>query len=207
MSRQNTSTIVRTAVAALLCLAAGACQHANTSQPAVSRIASIAALPATSPPHPQNTHTYRPTGNPCSVLDRAHLITALGPDAGDLTEPQSVDNPLATVARCDHRFGQVTSRSIVAVETTIVKIGSAQTFYAGVRNAEQQNTTITDVRNLGQGAYLYNDARTGPHLVMYDDNLYLTVAVMTSGGPEPATDIHLLLTQTARHAMTVLAGP
>jgi hypothetical protein len=80
---------------------------------------------------------------------------------------------------CTLRFGTTVP---IPVEVTIQVSSDVATQYQGLRSAESQQTQLSTVTGLGQDAYTYEDT-TGPHLVAYDNNLYLSYAVVMGGLP------------------------
>ncbi|MFF5291852.1 hypothetical protein [Paractinoplanes globisporus] len=165
------------------------------------------ALSASPPPAsaaPDAPRTYQATRDACAALDQTLLTGALGQDAGNLGAPRSETNSFATFARCQRQYGPRGDRSLVSLDIMIVKQDTAQTYYEGVRGAHQKSETITDIPGLGHGAYRYNDAQTGPHVVVYDGNLYLSISLIgdvTAASAGTAAD---LLEQIAGQAMTRL---
>ena len=63
--------------------------------------------------------------------------------------------------------------------------GSPKLTYEGLRKAVEKDNVTTDVPGLGEGAYTYLDADTGPNVVVYDGNLYLSLqmGVLQFGRP------------------------
>ena len=66
----------------------------------------------------------------------------------------------------------------VLVEIETFSGVSASDQYHGLRTAQEESIPVTDVPGLGQGAYTRIDPQTGPHLTVYDGNLYLEIAAL-----------------------------
>jgi hypothetical protein len=60
---------------------------------------------------------------------------------------------------------------------------SVADYYQGLRGVSSKQTQLSAVSGLGQDAYTYEDT-SGPHLVAYDNNLYLSYAVVLGGLPQ-----------------------
>jgi len=157
---------------------------------------------------PGADRTYQPVRDACAPLDQRVLTGALGPDAGNFGTPRSDDNSFAVFARCQRQYGTAGSRRLVSVEIMTVKHGTAQPYYQGMRRAQQQTETLIDIPGLGSGAYRYTDPDTGPHVVVYQANLYLSMSLIgrLASGNDPTRTATGLLEQAARQAMIRLTS-
>lgn len=181
-----TTATVRAAyglAAVLLAFGTGACRDTGgATQPAsstrASASASAAAQPAPSVPSGTTAARYVNRRDACSTLDHALLTSKLGVDAGKLGKPRFNDTSTFSLAHCDHQYGPPGMRTMVSVEVMTTKEGSAQSFYEGIRAAQQKSTAVTDVPGVGQQAAVYTDPNTGPHLLVYDGNLYMSIALI-----------------------------
>ena len=94
----------------------------------------------------------------------------------------------------------------VQVRAEVYLSGTAEAPYERLREAQRIDTEVTDVAGLGQGAYQFTSPRTGPHLVMYDGNLHLTVWGDSIPQGEDATDVRDVLPRIATATLPRLAG-
>jgi hypothetical protein len=96
-------------------------------------------------------------------------------------------------------------RSLISLEITTSKIGSTQAFYEGMRAVQQKSTAVTDVPGVGQQAAVYTDPDTGPHLLAYDGNLYLSIALIpVNNAATEQLDTQELLVDCAQHVLDAL---
>ena len=63
---------------------------------------------------------------------------------------------------------------------------------------------VTDAPGLGQGAYTRIDPKIGPHLTVYDGNLYLEIAALGVTAPRAETKLFTAMTQTSRQILASL---
>jgi hypothetical protein len=212
MSLSPTTATARAAcaiAAILLAFATGACRDTNNAQPAASARTSpsapAAAQSASAAPGDSTGARYGNRRDVCSTLDHARLTGALGVDAGNLGQPRFSDTKTSSIADCDHQYGPAGMRSLISLEVVTSKEGSVQGFYEGMRGAQQRSTTVTDVPGVGQQAAVYTDPTTGPHLLAYDGNLYLSIAVIpVSSAVTEQVDSEELLAACARHVLDEL---
>jgi hypothetical protein len=114
-----------------------AAPDASAATPAPASASAISTRPA---------GAYNPATAPCRLLDTGRLVAALGPDVGDLLTPRSDNIGPAVAAHCLHRYGPLSGRSLVSLDITTVKQGTAQAYYDGLRGAQQQQTHRISVR-------------------------------------------------------------
>jgi hypothetical protein len=199
-----------TLVAEIACaLAISACHASRPSPPDSTRSATVSTpspvAPSTSSTH---TYTYKSKQQGCDLLDLRALSAALGNDAGPLEHPHYEETAVAYFARCDRQYGPPGARSLVSIQIMVVKSGTAQFLYDGMRAGDAKATTISDTPGLAaQGAYTWTDPQTGPHLTMYDGNLYLRISIsqIVRQGPSAAT-VTELMTAIARNSMSAMAA-
>ncbi|MFI7598230.1 hypothetical protein [Actinoplanes sp. NPDC049681] len=97
---------------------------------------------------------------------------------------------------------------MISLEVMISKARSAQAFYEGMRGAQQRSTAVTNVPGLGQQAAVYTDPTIGPHLLAYDGNLYLNIALIpVNSAVTEQVDTQRLLVACARDVLTTLRQP
>jgi hypothetical protein len=147
----------------------------------VSALLALSACSSSPTPAPPKPRVYQATGDLCSRIDHNSLSAVLGPLKSSSGQPAAA---AASVVRqsCTLKFG--TSIPIpVEISIQMATDGaSVATYYQGVRGVEEKQTQLSTVSGLGQEAYTYEDI-TGPHLVAYDNNLYLSYAVVMGGLP------------------------
>jgi hypothetical protein len=200
----SSATAARAATAGVLAFAAvvlSACDHNAAPAPG--------SAPAATPLRPAastGTHRYQSTTNACALLDLHRLIARLGPDAGDLGTPQGTANEGGEFVRCEHQFGVPKRRSLVDLQVMTDATGKAAAFYDGLRAVHSKEYRLSDVAGLAHGAYTYTDPSTGPHLVLVDGNLYLTIWIQTTPATADPAELTGLMVDCARYAMTSLAA-
>jgi hypothetical protein len=142
---------------------------------------------------------------PCDVIDLAPLEAVMGKDAGQIVPQSSRRLGPATIMRCNRNLGDFQTGGAVLIQIEILKNLPAEVQYTGLRGVEEKTATLTDVPGLGQGAYTRVDPQTGPHLVVYDGNLYMVIA---AGGRQhtgaPAQPVLDAAVQVARHTLEAL---
>ena len=192
--------------AVLLAFGTGACSDPGSIQPAASSRSSLsaptAAQSASSAPGDTAAARYVNRRDVCSVLDHVRLAQALGVDAGNLGKPRFSDTRTSLLAHCDHQYGPAGMRSLISLEVMTSKEGSVKGFYEGMRGAQQKTTPVTDVPGVGQQAAVYTDPTTGPHLMAYDGNLYLSIALIpVNSAATEQLDTRELLVACAEHVL------
>jgi len=206
------TTAVRVAcgiAAVLLALGTGACRDTGiTTQPTTKTRTSAstptAAHSASSAPS-GTAARYLNRRDVCSTLDHALLTRALGADVGNLGKPRFSDTRTSSLANCDRQYGPAGGRSLISLEVITSKVGSVQAFYEGMRGAQQKSTPITDVPGVGQQAAVYTDPTTGPHLLAFDGNLYLSIALIpVNSAVTEQLDTQELLVACAQHVLDEL---
>ncbi|UQU67372.1 hypothetical protein COUCH_14360 [Couchioplanes caeruleus] len=194
----------------LMAFGTGACRDTgSTTQPTTktrtSASAPTAAQSASSAPSGTTAARYLNRRDVCSTLDHARLTRALGADAGNLGKPRFSDTRISSLANCDRQYGPAGMRSLISLEVMTSKVGSVQAFYEGMRGAQQRSTAVADVPGVGQQAAVYTDPTTGPHLVVYDGNLYLSIALIpVNSSATEQLNTQELLVACAQHVLDEL---
>lgn len=207
--RLTATSSITAALTVLLAFATAACRDTgSTTQPTSSASASAAAHTADPAPSATTAAHYVNRRDVCSALDHKRLTRELGTDAGSLGQPRFSDTSTSSITTCNHQYGGVGMRSLISLEVMTSKAGSAQGFYEGMRGAQQKSTAVTDVPGLGQHATAYTDPTTGPHLLAYDGNLYLSIALIpVNSAVTEQVDTQRLLADCARDVLTTLRQP
>jgi hypothetical protein len=124
---------------------------------------------------------YKAAGNLCERVDHNALSAVLGPLKSSKGAPGTGGGTVLAQS-CTFQFGTTPIPVEVSIQlaTDGTSVGS---YYQGLRGVEEKQTQLSTVSGLGQDAYTYEDA-TGPHLVAYDNNLYLSYAVIMGGLPQ-----------------------
>ncbi|WP_203816923.1 hypothetical protein [Paractinoplanes ferrugineus] len=145
---------------------------------------------------------YRAPDDLCKIIDDQALTAKFGPLIDAEKGPGRTGSGLS-ITRCEREYGKTGARVGVLVEANVSDTSSMQSQFDGLKKAgDSGGDKQTDVPGLGQGAYSYDDPLTGPHLAVYDGNLYLTIAVLSKSGP--AVDDALI--STAKGTMARLKG-
>lgn len=139
-----------------------------------SALLALSACSSSPSPAPPKPHVYQATGDLCARVDPAALAAVLGP----LKSSDSAAGVGGTQS-CTFRFGTGVP---IPVEISIQVSSGVPSYYQGLRGVEEKQTRLATVSGLGQDAYTYEDV-TGQHLVAYDNNLYLSYAVVMGGLP------------------------
>lgn len=219
-SRNNTPagpTRLRTAVCVLTAACAFLVAACSTSPRATPRPSASAHPPSIAPPSTAtsasstHTYTYRSTTKGCDLIQLDSLSAALGADAGNLANPHYEKTSVATFARCDRQYGAPGSRSLVDIQVMVGNPGTASAvaaFWNGMRTADAKDHTLaTDPELAAQGAYGWTDNQIGPHLTVYDGNLYLRISInQITRQSVPPTQVTELLNEVARNAMSTMAS-
>ncbi|WP_250002126.1 hypothetical protein [Actinoplanes sp. M2I2] len=180
--------------------------RAAADDPAAPAPAAERALDQTKKPNADDeATTYKTPADPCAAIDDTALSAVLGP--GGKTEKGGLapDAGPLTVTHCDRPFGRGGARVGTAIELQIGDAGiPMESMFTGVRKVKAQTAELTDVPGLGQGAYSYGES-TGPHLVAYDGNLYMTVTVYDrTTAATPGSKIEQAMIETVRATMAKL---
>ncbi|MFF5085346.1 hypothetical protein ACFY36_50605 [Actinoplanes sp. NPDC000266] len=196
------------AVVAACSLSIAACHTSPAGPPHTATSASAVAQPSRTPSGASpRSYAVLSVRESCDLLDLDALTTALGPDAGPLTQPHEQRNSVASFVRCDRQYGVPATRSLVSLHAMVATSGSAQLIYDGTRAADAKAYSIAEVPGLAQSAYLRSDPQTGVHLSLYDGNLYLRVSINQIVRQRiPAATTSELLTAVARHVMAAMAA-
>jgi hypothetical protein len=144
----------------------------------VSALLTLSACSSSPSPAPSKPRVYQATGNLCDRVDHNALSAVLGPLKSSHSAPA-----VGGAQSCTYQFGTTVP---IPVEVSIQLApggASVASYYQGLRGVEEKQTQLSTVTGLGQDAYTYEDT-TGPHLVAYDNNLYLSYAVVMGGLPQ-----------------------
>jgi hypothetical protein len=136
------------------------------------------------PPGPTRAElrVYHATGDLCGRIDRTSLSAVLGPLKSSQAQP-GTPGANALTRSCTLRFGSSTPIPVEVSIQLATNGASVAGYYHGLRGVEGRQTQLSTVSGLGQDAYTYEDA-TGPHLVAFDNNLFLSYAVVMGGLPQ-----------------------
>ncbi|RKN50417.1 hypothetical protein D7223_01055 [Micromonospora endolithica] len=105
---------------------------------------------------------------------------------------------------CASTLGQLPHGVVVTVQATVGPPDSGRVMYEGLRRVYDETESLTDIAELGAGAYQYDDA-AGRHVVVYDANLYLTLtAAPLRLNAAPRNDLAEPMSHVAAAALTAL---
>jgi hypothetical protein len=136
-----------------------------------------APTPSPSPP------VYKATANLCGRVDHNALSAVLGPLKSSTGTPGTGGGGTVVARSCSFHFGTTTPIPVEVSIRVATDGSSVASYYQGLRGIEDKQTRLSTVSGLGQDAYTYEDV-TGPHLVAYDNNLYLSYAVVMGALPQ-----------------------
>jgi hypothetical protein len=141
---------------------------------------------------------YKEVATPCAVVVTTALEQLVGP-AGKKFQERSKPS-----MQCQLNVGAQAKAGLLDMDMTIAEFAEAQ--YHGLRGIEEKQSTVTDLPGLGQSAYSYVDTMTGPHVVVLDGNLYLTVrwVPLDRAMSLPEADVIKALTEVAGQTMSKL---
>ena len=152
----------------LLLLGAAGCGSEDAASPAAA--GSAAPAPSSAAPAGGAPGVYKTVSKPCASLDLT-TVQAFAGKPKEVRPDKPYESAISQMSHCSVAFKEY----LLQGEINFYKTGSAQTMYDGLRKATEKDTVTTDVPGLGEGAYTYLDSGTGPHVVAYDGNLYLSV--------------------------------
>jgi hypothetical protein len=163
-------------------------KSAAVTTPGASRLSPAATASSLSSPSPTSPTTisgrrYKAAAKPCDIAAWSALENAVGPVVEGDTAQRSTRAGPSTIMSCGARMGSLGQRGVTTLLITVIDDSSAQPMYDGLRKALQTDTELTAVANVGQAAYSYVDAVTGPHVAAYDGNLNITVGWASLGVP------------------------
>jgi hypothetical protein len=143
-------------------------------------LASLVLLGAcSSPPAPAPApRVYKTATDLCSRVDLNSLSAVLGP-----LKSSKAQAGVGGGQNCSFQFGTMMPIPVEVSIQLAASGSSVASYYTGLRGVEEKQTQLSTVSGLGQDAYTYEDV-TGPHLVAYDNNLYLSYAVVMGGLPQ-----------------------
>jgi len=148
--------------------------------PAILMLSACNSSPTPSPSPPPRV--YKATGDLCSRVDQNSLAAVLGPLKSQKSAPGTGGGAVITQS-CTFQFGTTMPIPVEVSIQMAANGASVADYYRGLRAVEEKQTQLSAVSGLGQEAYTYEDT-TGPHLVAYDNNLYLSYAVVMGGLPQ-----------------------
>ena len=153
------------------------------------------AAPPTAPP------TYRAVLKPCDVVDASAIARRLGPPQE--TQDRSTPVGRTMIMRCSIRYvGYVFSAQI-----DIMDDGTGEAMFEGLRQVQQEQTQVNALPGIGTAAYTYTDPLTGPHLVTYDANLYMSLALASLRSAGVPGDVTTELAEVAKATLARMRGP
>lgn len=214
-------TRLRTAVCVLAAACAflvAACGTSPSSTPRATRTVSASAHPPSiAPPSTAtstsrtHTYTYRSTTKGCDLISLGSLAAALGGNGSNFEKPNYERTAIGDFARCDRQYGAPGARSLVSIQIMIAKPAAASVaegYWTHMRTADAKDYTLTtDPELAAQGAYGWTDDQIGPHLTVYDGNLYLRISInQGTHQTVPANRVTELLNEIARNAMSTMAS-
>ena len=190
----------------LVVLAAAGCggKEAASPEPVVAASATSAGPAASSAaPAAAAPGVYKIDKKPCASLD----LTAVQDLAGkpkEMRPDKPYESAISQMSHCNVTFKEY----LLQGEINYFKTDSAKVMYDGLRGAVEKDTATTDVPGLGEGAYTYLDAATGPHVVAYDGNLYLSLqmGVLQFGRPKPGAEVFDPMIGVLKGTMAKLRG-
>jgi hypothetical protein len=147
---------------------------------------------------------YRTVEDLCAVTD-VTTLTELYP-SGSNPRHRGVDSGTVYAMHCDMTLSSPTVTGDLRVEVDILRDGSGQSMYAGLKQSNlQRGIAEFDIAGLGSGAYWYVDPTLGTQLSAYDGNLYINVAWGDRADPlKTVPDIATRLTALCRGTITRL---
>lgn len=152
----------------------------------VAALLTVAACSSTPKPAPSpSPRVYKATGNLCRRIDPNSLSAVLGPLKSSTSTPGTGGGGSVITQSCTLHFGTGTPIPVEVSIQLAANGASVSGYFQGLRGVEEKQTQLSTVSGLGQDAYTYEDV-TGPHLVAYDNNLYLSYAVVLGGLPSSA---------------------
>jgi hypothetical protein len=145
--------------------------------------------------------TYKIPAKPCDAID----ATALKPLAGRPVSKQpgkTSKNSVLSTTNCSVTF----KAHLLQAEIDFVDPAGVLSQYEGLRKAQEASAKTTDISGVGQGAYSYVDPATGPNVVTYDGNLYLSfnLGSISLGGGQPGAEAIAPLTEITKATMAKL---
>ncbi|MFY1681712.1 hypothetical protein ACN265_09315 [Micromonospora sp. WMMD730] len=160
------------ATCAALTFAAGCSHPADGPDTVAESPGSSTATPISTPP-PTPAATYLKADKLCGTLDLRPAAETFGP-AG-LQEDEKRRSADSLHLQCTITVGDLPNGAILLVQADIGEPDSGRTMYEGLRRVQRKLGPITEIAELGSGAYSYVDEQVGTSVVAYDANLYLTV--------------------------------
>lgn len=197
--QRHLSALAAAATCAALTFATGCSHPAGTPDTvAESPGSSTATTISTLPPTP--AATYQQADKLCGKLDLHPVAEAFGP-AG-LQEDETRRSAESLHLQCTITVGSLPNGAILLVQVDIGEPDSGRTMYEGLRRVQRDLGPISELAELGSGAYSYVDEQVGTSVVAYDANLYLTVTASPLRlGTTLPTDLPSRLADIAASAM------
>jgi hypothetical protein len=202
---QRSRTVRAFLALSMILLSATACTSKATtkdagaaSEPAVAPSSSAAAPAATAA-----AGTYKIPAKPCTAIDTTSLAALTGRPVRE--EPGKTNkSSISSMTNCSVVF----KAYALNAEIDFAEPDGTLIMYQGLRKAEEGGAKTTDIAGLGQGAYSYLDPATGPNVVAYDGNLYLSLNLgsISLGGGQPGAEAIGPLTETLKATMARLGS-
>ncbi|MEU1813155.1 hypothetical protein [Micromonospora aurantiaca (nom. illeg.)] len=183
------------AVAAALAGCAQADDRPASTPTPTSAAAARTAATATDPPA-----AYRTVNDLCAVLDFRPLSEVFGPVGQRLHQTRAVG--ATTNLACAATLGQLPHGVVVTVRAAVGPPESGRVMYEGLRRVHDDTELLTDMADLGAGAYQYDDD-AGRHVVVANLYLVLTVAPLRLTAAPPAVPAAPMV-RVAAAALTAL---
>jgi hypothetical protein len=181
-------------VLAVLLTATG-CSGADDASPPAGPSAAATPPPSPSVAAPAN---YKPLDKACDGVDPTAIKPVLGTEK-DRTDDVTTKGAV-TAMRCSITY----TTALLIAQIDLATPEYTEEMYQGLRKVQESSGSVTEVPGVGQGAYTYTDPATGPHVVAYDGNLHISIAVAPVGGPAPGADVTAKLPQVVQASMQKL---
>ncbi|RNH97788.1 hypothetical protein EEZ25_29340 [Micromonospora aurantiaca] len=155
-------------------VALAGCAQADDRPASTPAPTSAAAVPRTAATATDSPASYRTVDDLCAVLEFRPLSEVFGPVRRRQHQTRAVG--ATTSLTCASTLGQLPHGVVVTVQATVGPPESGRVMYEGLRRVHDDTESLTDIADLGAGAYQYNDD-AGSHVVVADANLYLVLTV------------------------------
>lgn len=192
--RSTTVRVLLTLPLVLLLAAACGSKDAGTTASATSGPA-VVATTASAPAAAAVGGTYKVPAKPCDAIDAGALKTLAGAPVSKQPGKTST-NSVLSMTNCSVTF----KAHLLQAEIDFVDPAGVLSQYQGLRKAQEASAKTTDISGIGQGAYSYVDPATGPNVVAYDGNLYLSfnLGSISLGGKQPGPEAIAPLTEITK---------
>jgi len=148
---------------------------------------------------------YQTISKPCIVADWSPLERALGSSVDSQRDESKKRQGFSTLL-CSAGIDAEGEAGVAILIMNVFPTGSAEPLFSGLRGA--QESKVTPVAGIGQGAFSYDDEILGPHVAAYDGNLFVTVgwSLVTGRANVPTDKLFPALAEVCRQAMSKLKG-